>query len=37
MLEQFILLWSGIEKSERVRIGIAELIWKNLNKNIQDI
>jgi len=39
MLDEFMLAWSGVEKSARTDIQgtYMELIWKNLIKNIQDI
>jgi hypothetical protein len=37
MLNQFILVSFGVQKSERTRAGIAVLIRKNLVKDIQDI
>jgi len=35
MLDQFTLAWSGVEKSEKTRTGMAVFIPKNLTKNVQ--
>jgi len=34
MLDQFTLAWSGVEKSEKTRIGMVVFIPKNLAKNM---
>lgn len=37
MLAGYVLAWSGVDKSERAKAGVAILLRKHLTKSIQDI
>ncbi|KAF2903074.1 hypothetical protein ILUMI_03108 [Ignelater luminosus] len=36
-IDEYILIWSGVHKSEAAKAGVAKLIKKNISKDIRDI